>query len=228
MRYDPPISIRRAIMQKRITVWVAAVLLGGCGFNAKTIQLPLPSANVASTELKPIILDSVADARDFTKLPDASEPRVSKSVIQQLGSSGRAAVIFGIPDVSLVFLLADNKTVAAQMSDIVGLVLRERGYYMVEPAKAPGDAPHISMRVTEFWAYPPSNLGRSLTFTRQIKAWVSTDITIKAKGIEQTFAVHGSGANIANNYNEENISETYSKAIDEYTSSLRSKLPASL
>lgn len=213
-------------MRKELIVWVGALLLAGCALQVKPVHLQLPEAGAVSGDLKPIVLDSVIDARDFNALPDSKGPRLKKSIAQELGDDGRAGAIFGTPGAPLVSVLAGKATVANQMSEIIGQALRECGYQIVEQGNADGGVPHMSVRVTEFWAYTPFNLGRAITWTMQIKAWIGTDIAIKADGGERKFTVSGTGANIAQVYSEENIRETYVKAISEYVANFKSKFPA--
>jgi hypothetical protein len=213
-------------VRKEFIVWVGTVLLAGCALQVKPVHLQLPEAGAVPGDLKPIVLDPVVDVRDFEALPDSKGPRLKKSIIQELGDDGRAGAIFGTPASPLVSVLADRGTVANQMNEIISQALRECGYQVVDRARAADGVPHMSVRVTEFWAYVPFNLGRAITWTMQIKAWIGTDIAIKGDGAERKFTVSGVGANIAQVYSEENIRESYAKAIGEYVVNFKSKFSA--
>lgn len=208
---------------------VALVVLGltGCGLKTQVMRLDTPVQDRVIGTLKPVVIDSVVDARDFWTIPEGSEPRLDPKVANQLGPQRLGRAISGFPHGGFVTLL-DNRTVPDAVKDVVIASLHDRGYDVVSAEQAPADAPHLAIRVTEFWSYMPFSFGRSLTWTNQLKAWVATDISVKTPTLERQFAVGGHGAHIIQAYKIENIQQAYDLALAEYRTNLDAKLFGSL
>lgn len=214
-------------MNSKLVAFSLLALAGCSTLHTKPAHLLLPTPDRVSGDLKPIVIDSVVDARDFSTTPDASGPRLAPSTAQQLGEHGRATAIYGMGHGVFVTVL-DQGTVADEVRDLVTGVLKDKGYKVVSNDQAPATSPHLKVKVTEFWSYLPFNFGRALTYTQQMKAWVATDVTVQTDGITREFSVSGYGANIIQRYSEENIQETYGTAMAEYSRNLDSKLTNSL
>jgi hypothetical protein len=212
---------------KRVLAALAILALSGCALKTQTLQLGSPVTDRVVGTLKPVVIEDVTDSRDFQKIPENDGPRLDPKIAQQLGAEGRAKAISGMPRGPLVTLL-DHGTVADKMREVVAATLRSRGYEVVPAEQAPPEAPRVSVRVKEFWSYMPFSFGRSLTWTMQLKAWVSTDIAIKSAGLEREFTIDGYGAHIVQVYDKENIQQAYDIALADYTTKLEAKLSGSL
>ena len=204
------------------------LVLTGCStLRTQPAHLLLPTADHVSGDLKTVVIDSVVDARDFSGIPGSTGHRLAPSTAQQLGEQGRATAIYGMSRGPYVTVL-DQGTVADKVRDLVTGVLQGKGYKVVSSDEASAASPHLRIKVTEFWSYLPFNFGRAMTYTQQMKAWITTDVTIQTRGTNREFSVSGYGANIVQRYSEENIQETYTAAMAEYARNLDSQLTNSL
>lgn len=214
-------------MKSKIAATLLLAVTGCSTLHTQSAHLLLPTFDRGSGDLKPVVIDSVVDARDFSTIPQTSGPRLAPSTAQQLGEHGRATAIYGVGRGGFVTVL-DQGTVADEVRDLVTGALQGQGYKVVSPGQAPATSPHLQVKVTEFWSYLPFNFGRALTYTQQMKAWIATDLIVQSNGTSTEFSVSGYGANIIQRYSEENIQETYAKAMAEYARNLDTKLSSSL
>lgn len=211
---------------KNVLVMLALLALTGCALKTQTVALDIPAGDRVVGALKPVVIESVVDARDFMTTPEHSAPRLEGRIREQLGAEGRAKAIAGMPRGPLVTVV--DSTVVETVRETVEGVLRSRGYQVVPAAEATPSTPRISVKVTEFWSYMPFNLARAVSWTQQMKAWVATDVVIKSAGVEREFTVAGHGAHIVQMYSPENIQKAYRIAIADYTGKLEAKLVAPL
>lgn len=208
---------------KEVFAALALLALTGCALKTQTVRLDVPTHDRVVGNLKPIVIESIVDLRDFQTIPENAGPRLDPKIAAQLGTEGRAKAISGMPRGPLVTLV-DQGTVADAMRNTVTGALRARGYEVVPAEQAPADAPRVTVKVTEFWSYMPFNFGRSLSWTMQLKAWVATDVTIKSPELERGFSVSGYGAHIVQVYSLENIQQAYGIAVADYAEKLDAKL----
>jgi hypothetical protein len=206
---------------------LSVLALTGCGLNAQFMHLTPPSSDRVVGVLKPVVIESVTDERDFGSIPEGNGPRLDPEITAELGAEKRAKAVSGFPRGGKVILL-DDKTVPDAIREVIVASLHSRGYDAVTAADAPADAPRINVKVTEFWAYMPFNFGRSLVWSNQLKAWVTTDITIKTPTLEREFTVKGYGAHIVQAYKIENVQQGYGLALSDYQQNLESKIFNSL
>jgi hypothetical protein len=197
--------------------------LCGWGLNTQFVHLSPPISDRVVGELKPIVIDSISDDRNFETIPEGNQPRINSATVGKLGPERLTRTVSGFPHGGKVILL-DDKTVPDLMLEIITAALHSKGYEVVPSSQAPSDAPHLQIKVTEFWAYLPFSFGRSLTWTMQLKAWVATDITIKTQTLEREFTIKGYGAHIVQAYKIENVQQAYDLALADYQSNLDSKL----
>lgn len=213
---------------KRALIAAAMMWLAGCAVQTKPVHLQLPEADRVSGDLKPMVIDSITDVRNLSQGPDGDGRRLQPTVVTQLGEKTKMAIGAVNSHARWTWVLADNQTVADQMELLVGQVLAEHGYHAIPAAGAPADAPHMSIKVTEFWLQQPFNVGRVLTWTQQMKAWVATDVQVTTAGRTRSFHVSGKGANIVQQLSDENVRETYESAMSDYARNLGAKLFSSI
>lgn len=211
----------------KLILFAAVLALGGCSLKTQTVRLDPPNADRVVSTLKPAVIEEITDARDFASVPEASGPRLDPAIAQALGAEGRAKAISGMPRGPLVTVSQDGPVTESIRAELAAS-LRSHGYEVVSAAQAPADAPRVSAVVREFWAYMPFNFGRSLTWTMQLKAWVTTDITVKSATQERQFTINGEGAHIVQSYKPENIKEALDIALVDYRKKLDAKLFGSL
>lgn len=211
---------------KNVLAMLVLLALTGCALKTQTVALDVPPGDRVVGALKPVVIESVVDARDFMTTPEYSAPRLEARIREQLGPERRAKAIAGMPRGPLVTLVDEGVTDTVRAA--VEGVLRTRGYQVVPAAEAPPSAPRVSVKVTEFWSYMPFNFGRVLSWTQQMKAWVATDVIIHSAGLERAFSVGGYGAHIVQMYSPENIQKAYRIALTDYTGKLEAKLIAPL
>lgn len=212
-------------------IWMALVAmlaLSGCSLTLKPVALSRATQGQTVSMGKPIVIDEISDARDFSKLPDSSTARIDRDYARQLGEAGRSRVIAGSPYGPVMMVAAHDRTVMDETRDLLVRALSERGYHVVEAADAPEGTPRISAQVKEFWCYTPFNFGRALTWTQQMKAWVAADITVTKPEGRRTISVQGYGAHIVQTGTERNIAQAYEIAASDFDKDLGSKLFTSM
>jgi len=207
---------------------VAMLALAGCGMTTKPVDLGRAGQGQIVSAGKPIVIEEVRDARNFSRLPDSDTPRIDPDYIKQLGEAGRAKVIAGQPHGPMLLVASHDRTVMDETRAVLADALLERGYRLVDAADAPADAPRLKVAVTEFWCYMPFNFGRALTWTQQMKAWVAADITITSQEGSRTIGVKGYGAHIVQTTGERNIAQTFEMATADFSKDLGSKLFTSM
>jgi uncharacterized lipoprotein YajG len=208
---------------RKIVLALIVSALAGCSLNTQLMHLAPPASDRVVGALKPVVIESITDDRDFATVPEANGPRLDPSITAELGAERRAKAVSGFPRGGKVILL-DDRTVSDAVREVVVASLHSRGYDVVAAADAPADAPRLKIKVTEFWSYLPANFGRALTWTMQLKAWVATDITVKTPTLEREFTVKGYGAHIVQAYKIENVRQAYDLALGDYQQNLDSKI----
>ncbi|WP_157971458.1 hypothetical protein [Dyella sp. C9] len=203
-------------------------LLTGCGLKTRPVNLDIPAEGAVTSETRMIVIDDIVDARDFNTLPESSGSRLETGVIRQLGESGRARAIAGQPVGPLVSVVANDRTVRDEVRALITAAMNDRGYSVVANTDAPPGAPRLRVTIREFWCYMPFNFGRALTWTQQLKAWITTDISITTESGTRSISVSGYGANIIQVNSERNVAETYGFAMADYRKSLGSRLFTSM
>lgn len=212
---------------RKLLLTAALLALAGCSLKTQTVHLDAPSTDHVVGQLKPVVIDEITDARDFNTIPENSGPRLDPAIAQSLGAEGRAKAISGLPRGPLVTLNSEGQVTETIRTELAA-TLRSHGYQVVAATDAPADAPHVRAVVKEFWAYMPFSFGRSLTWTNQLKAWVTTDVVVKTNTIERQFTVAGYGAHIIQSYKPENIKQALDLALVDYRAKLDAKLFDSL
>jgi hypothetical protein len=207
----------------------AMLALSGCSLTLKPVELSRAKQElVVPAAGKPIVIETITDAREFSKLPDSSTPRIDPDYLRQLGEAGRNRVIAGSPHGPVMLVAAHDRTVMDETRDLLADALKQRGYRVVDAADAPAGTPRMSVQVKEFWCYIPFNFGRALTWTQQMKAWVAADITITNQEGSRTISVKGYGAHIVQTGTERNIAQAYDLAMTDFDKDLGSKLFTSM
>lgn len=213
----------------RIWMALAAMLaLSGCSLTLKPVELDRARQGQVVSAGKPVVIEEIRDARDFSKLPDSGTARIDVDYLKQLGEAGRARVIAGSPHGPVMLVAAHERTVMDETRDLLVGALSERGYRVVDAADAPAGTPRMSVQIQEFWCYIPFNFGRALTWTQQMKAWVAADITIASPEGNRTIRVKGYGAHIVQTGTERNVAQAYDLAMTDFEKDLGSKLFTSM
>jgi hypothetical protein len=201
-----------------VVICVFALALEGCGIHTRSVRLQVPTAEAFGGRPAPVVLVSVNDDRNLTNAPSSMGHSVSPQLIRAIGDGKTASMIAGDGGGKNAFVieLADGKTVASVVNDLISNILVSHGYKVVGDSSSYADAPHLTVDVTKFFLYQPFNFFRALTWTMQMKANIETRITIAQHGSSQTIAVLGKGANIVQTNSDENYIETYSAAMADY------------
>lgn len=210
-------------MKNQLVIAVLLVLTG-CSLKTQMVYLDAPSPDRVKGELKPAVIEEITDARDFFTIPEASYPRLDSKIAEELGDEGRAKAVAGFPRMHLVTLNSDGPVTETIRNEIAATLL-SHGYEVVSPGEAPADAPRIRVVVKEFWSYMPNSFGRVLTWTQQLKAWITTDVTVRTQTLEREFTIDGYGAHIVQTgYTPENIKKALDLALADYRAKLDAKL----
>lgn len=209
---------------KNQLVIAVLLILTGCSLTTQVVYLDAPSPDRVVGELKPAVIEEIADARNFFTIPEGSDPRLDAKIAEELGAEGRAKAVSGFPRGHLVTLNSDGPVTETIRNEIAAALL-SHGYTVVSPAEAPADAPRIRVIVNEFWSYMPISFGRALTWTQQLKAWITTDVTVKTATLERQLTIDGYGAHIVQTgYTPDNIKKALDLALADYRAKLDARL----
>lgn len=212
---------------KGLFLMCALALLSGCGVNTKQVRLELPEATrVTPATAKQIVLASVTDQRDLLNSPSSFGNTITSALLKNLGPADAKSLIAGGGRGSngYAVILADGESVSDVMRKLISNILEQHGYVVLRDSMTHPGIPAIDVRINQFFLNEPFNFGRVLTWTSQMKADISTDVTIKENGSSHEFSIEGSGANIVQTNRGINYVETYTAAMKDYTKSFDAKV----
>lgn len=146
--------------------------------------------------------------------------------LKSLGPEKTAALIYGVGDESKGYavLLPDGQSVANLVHGLVAGIFEAKGYTVYRDDAGHQDAPHVEVRITQFYLNRPFNFLRAMSWTLQMKAVIVTDVTVSLPQGRRTFTVSGRGANIVQTDKDANYQETYAEAMNDYTSDFNTQV----
>lgn len=192
-------------------VWMACVLLAGCGIREQTVRIDPPVVSVVSPDAPGIIIGTITDART----PD---PSLNLSVAAQARNVGGSAHSGNGIAVNL-----ESGTVTDTMRQIVAASLQNAGYRLMRDARG---APRVDVRITQFEVKIPFQFWRAAFYNARMLADITADVTITTPVGARTFTVSGHGYNVYQRVVAENWQIALDKAAADFSNNLRAQVIA--
>lgn len=210
-------------MKAKVSMAIAlcvAALLSACGTARREVRIEPPQVVDVSTGTA-VTIGRITDARDFQTIPGTSGARLTDSARRDIANE-KSRVIGGA--MQIAWVLPQGDSVQDWIHDLIATGLKRGGFRVIPAGKAAADTPVITARIDEFWTYMPFDLGRSITWTQQMKAWLRTTVTVTVDGKSSEVEVIGEGAHIVHSASDENIREAYGFAADDYLNQFQRKV----
>lgn len=191
------------------------LLLGGCATNRTYISLAVPQAGTRVTGDKVVVIDTVADQREFQADPDdPSTPSLKKGTDYALDANGRKSAIarkrngygHAIGDIQL----QPPQTVETIARQLVTQGLEERGYRVIDASAAATDALRVKVGIKEFWAWFTPGF-----WAVDMEAKVKTALEFTGP-VQRNVEVAAYGKNTAQSGRAGNWKEAYDRAFKDY------------
>lgn len=196
------------------------LLATGCATNRGYMDLATPTSATAATGDKPVVIETVQDARRFVvDPPDPSTPSIKEGAKFELGAEELKRVIarkrntygMALGDI----LLEGDDAVETLTRDLVKEALARRGYTAVDAAGAPSDAPRVRVHIDEFWAWFTPGF-----WAVKMEAKVATSIEIDRDAGLSKVTARGCGINKGQSGREGNWRVAYDNAFKDYIEKL--------
>jgi uncharacterized lipoprotein YajG len=188
----------------------AVFLLAGCGIKHQAIHPTLPTAHVNPVDGRPIVIQAVTDSRtplDDLALTPSERPR-------NVGGVGRGGNCTAVD--------LDEGTVASLGRQMATQALRTMGYKVVPDAAA--DVPRIEIDITRFSVAMPFKFLRAISYSQQMVADISTNVTVRNGTSVQSFEATGHGTNAFQVVKPENWEVAINRAIEDFSKRFQEKM----
>lgn len=195
---------------KGFIVACAALLLAGCGIKHQVIHPTLPTAHINPVDGRLIVIQSVTDSRmppDGLALSSSDRPHNVGGVGR--GGNGTAVDL-------------DDGTVAGLGRKMVTQALRTMGYKVVSDAAA--DVPRVEIDITRFSVTMPFNLLRAISYSQQMVADITTNVSVRNGVAVQSFETTGHGTNVFQVMKPENWEVAINRAMEDYSKRFQEKM----
>lgn len=204
-----------------IVRWLVAGLvllsMSGCAATRSYMRLDVPAATEAtSSSGKVVVIDHITDKRRFEADPDdPSTPSLKKGSKYALTAEGREQAIArkrnGYGHAWGDILLKPGQTVDTITRQLLTAAFVQRGYTVLDAARAPHDATRVSAEVRQFWAWLTPGF-----WSATIEARVTTLLKIDSPKGHRQVLVKGYGRNSIQTGREANWQLAYHRAFEDY------------
>ena len=209
-------------MKQQFTVLalLIALLQTGCVTGRRTVSLPIPPLDAATTKKGEVYIASITDARIFQKKPAApSTPSVkgninSLTTAQKILMIGRQRNTYGVA-MGDIALPADD-SVIKRVKLLIEEGFQHRGYQITSDSSILNSA---SISIDEFWAWFTPGFW-SVSF----EAKVCCAITLKKPDSSVKLLVNGYGINRGQVASDANWQSAYDLAFRDFLSKLDAEL----
>lgn len=196
---------------------IALLLMCGCATTRTYMPLQVPSAGSAVLSGgKPLVIDSIRDARTFEGDPDdPSTPSLKKGARYALDATQRERAIArkrgGFGHAFGDILLPSGESVVTLTRALLVNAFSAQGYSVVAAAAAPADATRVTADIRQFWAWFTPGM-----WSASIEARVQTMLTIDGPQGHQRIMIMGYGRNAIQVAREANWRLAYQRAFEDY------------
>lgn len=190
--------------------FVLLLLLTGCGLRTEMVRVNAPDVRV-NPDLGPTVaITAVRDNR-------------STELLSKIPAATRAANVGGLVRGSNgVNVSLESGTASEKTKELIIQALRSMGYRTTDSCEQP--CTQLEASLSDFSVKMPFNLLRAASWTQQMVADISVDVTARTPDKTHTFTVKGHGTNIFQVASRENWEIALERAVKDFSDNFKQKM----
>ncbi len=216
---------RNLMIMKNTSILISLTilaLLSGCVTGRRTIDLGVPTLQIAEGQNGTVSIKTIEDNRTFENKPSSpsipsidgdvnsmSSAAKSKMIGRQRNGYGKAAGDISLPE---------GETVESKSLAMISEVFKARGYSISEDENSDFQ---LDVNINEFWAWFSPGM-----FSVSFEAKIECEISIVGSSKNETIKVEGYGINKGQVASDENWQLAYKRAFDDFYLKLDEALTA--